>query len=446
MARGRERERRAALSAASALGARAVTLIFTLLSVPLALNYLGTERFGMWLTISSVIALLSLSDLGVGYGLLNAVTKSLALRNIAQARRQISSSMALLGILALALAGAVLAAVLIADWPQILGVRSPLARSEAVPSVLVFALIFLVGLPLSVTTQVRVARQEAYLVHVAATAGNLVALVALLVVISSRQGVPALVVAMAGPPALAIAVNGLFLFFRNASDLRPSMALVDWSVAITLVRAGFLFLVLQASIAVAFASDTLILARILGPAAVSEYGVAFRLFTIPIGLVAIGLTPLWPAYGDAIARGDVEWARTTLRRSTRTALLFAVPAAVIFVALGGWLVTIWVGVTVIPSLAMLLGLGVWTVQTSLGQSVAMLLNGANEIRLQAAAAAVMAVSNVALSVWLTSVMGAAGVVWGTVVTYGLFVLLPMALYVPGVLRDIGNRPTATGAQ
>ena len=446
MARGRERERRAALSAASALGARAVTLIFTLLSVPLALNYLGTERFGMWLTISSVIALLSLSDLGVGYGLLNAVTKSLALRNIARARRQVSSSMALLGILALALTGAVLAAVLIADWPQILGVRSPLARSEAVPSVLVFALIFLVGLPLSVTTQVRVARQEAYLVHVAATVGNLVALVALLVVISSRQGVPALIVAMAGPPALAIAVNGLFLFFRNASDLRPSMALVDWSIAITLVRAGFLFLVLQVSIAVAFASDTLILARILGPDAVSEYGVAFRLFTIPIGLVAIGLTPLWPAYGDAIARGDVEWARTTLRRSTRTALLFAVPAAVFFVALGGWLVTIWVGVTVMPSLAMFLGLGVWTVQTSLGQSVAMLLNGANEIRLQAAAAAVMAVSNVALSVWLTIVMGAAGVVWGTVVTYALFVLLPMALYVPGVLRDIGNRPTAARAE
>lgn len=440
--RGRERDRRATLSAATALGARGVTLALTLVSVPLALNYLGTERFGMWLTISSVIALLSLSDLGIGYGLLNSITKSIAHRNIPQARKQISSSVALLGILAVVLAVVFVLALSIADWPHILGVRSSLARSEAVPSVLIFALIFLLGLPLSVATQVRVARQEAYVAHGAAAAGNLVAIMALLVVIATRQGVPALVLAMAAPPVAAVAVNGLLLFVRDAAELRPSSALVDWGVAFTLVKAGFLFLVLQASITVAFASDTLILAQVLGPDAVSEYGVAFRLFTIPIGLVAIGLTPLWPAYGDAIARGETEWARSTLQRSTRTALVIAVPAAIIFVTFGGWLVKIWVGDTVVPSLLLFVGLGVWTVQTSVGQSIAMFLNGANEIRLQAIAAAAMAVANVVLSVWLTTLIGAAGVVWGTVVTYAAFVLVPMAAYVPGVLRRVGEQRVA----
>jgi O-antigen/teichoic acid export membrane protein len=432
-----ERDRRATLGAVSALGGRGMTLAVSLVAVPLTLNYLGPERYGMWFTISSMIALLSFSDLGVGYGLLNAVTRSIAMQDFVQARRQISSSLVLLIFLAVLIAGLFIGTYPLIPWPQVLGVTSALATSEAAPAIAAFLAIFLVGLPLSVATQVRVARQEVYLVHATATIGNLVSLVALILVISTRQGVPALVVAMAGPPAIAAAANAAVLFRRNAPELMPSVWLADARLGLTLMRAGFLFLVLQMAMTVAFATDTLIIARLLGPDAVAEYGVAFRLFTIPIGLVAIGVSPLWPAYGEAIARGDIAWARTTLHRSLRAALFIAVPAAVLFVALGGWIISIWVGGAVTAPFLLLLGLGIWTVQTSVGQSVAMLLNGANEVRLQAVAAALMAIANLGLSIWLTARIGVAGVVWGTVITYGALVLVPMAAYVPGVLRRIG---------
>jgi hypothetical protein len=124
------------------------------------------------------------------------------------------------------------------------------------------------------------------------------------------------------------------------------------------------------------------------------------------------------------------------------ALLFVVPAAGFLVAFGGSIIAIWVNGSVNPPLLLLVGLGIWTVQSIVGQTAAMLLNGANELRFQAAAAAVMAVANLGLSIWLTSVIGVAGVVFGTVVAYGAFVLLPMRFYVPGVLRRIESlRPT-----
>lgn len=443
MARGKERHRRAALSAASALGARGLTLGLTLVSVPLALNHLGPERYGMWLTISSIIALLSFSDLGIGYGLLNSVTRSISLGDFGQAKRQISSSLVLLGAVALILAALFIAALPVVAWDDLLAVTSPQARSESLPAIAVFVAIFLVGLPLSVATQVRIARQEGYFVHATAAIGNVVSLVALLLVVSTHQGVPALVLAMAGPPALAAVANAVLLFRRDAPELMPSLGLADMRVGLGLVRAGFLFLVLQMAMTVAFATDTLIVAQVVGPNSVAEYGVAFRLFTIPIGLVAVGVSPLWPAYGEAIARGDIAWVRVTLERSIKAALVIAVPAAILFVVFGGWIIRVWVAGTVDPPFFLLLGLGVWTIQTSIGQSVAMLLNGANELRIQAIAAAGMAVANLLLSIWLTSRIGVAGVVWGTVITYGALVLVPMALYVPGVLRRIeteGSRP------
>lgn len=435
-ARGRERYRRAGLSAATALGGRGLTTILSLVTVPLTLNYLGPERYGVWLTISSVIALLSFTDLGIGNGLLNAVTHSMARGEVTEARRQISSALVLLIVVAVALTATAAAFYPIIPWADVLAVPGREAASEAGLALAAWVACFVIGMPLGIAAQVRLARQEGYIVHLAAAAGNVAAVGALLVGIATRQGLPFLVVAMAGPPLIASALNGIVLFRRDAPELSPSLTIADRRTGFGLLRAGFLFFVLQIAIAVAFTSDTLVVAQLVGPRAVAEYGVTSRLFMIPAALVVMAISPLWPAYGDAIARGDIQWARSTLARSIKAGLFISAPAAVALVAFGLPIIALWVGTSVAPPFLLLLGFGMWVVLSTVGNSVAMLLNGAHEIRIQAAAAAVMALVNLALSIWLTSRIGVAGVMWGTVIAYSVFVLVPMALYVPGVLRRI----------
>lgn len=439
--RGRERYRRAGLSAVSGIGGRVLTMALSLVTVPLTLNYLGPERYGMWLTISSMIALLSFTDLGIGNGLLNAVTHTMARGEFAEARRQTSSALLMLVTLSVVLAGLFAVCYPIIPWARFLAVSSPQAVSEAGPAVAVWVAFFLVGLPLSVAAQVRLGRQEGYILNLTTAAGSLVAVVALLIVILGRQGVPFLVVAMAGPPLLAAAANGLVLFKYNAPDLRPMLRLARRRTGVGLLRAGFLFFVLQIAMAIAFTSDTLVVAQIIGPEAVAEYGIASKLFMIPAAIVAIALAPLWPAYGEAIARGDIQWTRSTLVRSIKAGLFISVPAAAALVTFGQPIIGLWVGTSVSPPFLLLLGLGIWVVMSTVGNSIAMLLNGAHEIRLQALAAAVMAVVNLGLSIWLTSRIGVAGVMWGTVIAYGAIVLVPMAVYVPGVLRRIEVQQT-----
>ena len=60
--RSQERYRRAALTMLSSLAARSVSILTVLISVPLTLGYLGVERYGLWMTISSVIAMLVFAD------------------------------------------------------------------------------------------------------------------------------------------------------------------------------------------------------------------------------------------------------------------------------------------------------------------------------------------------------------------------------------------------
>src|SRR2546423_1279703 len=61
-----ERHRRIALSAFAGFGAKGVSMATTLITVPLTLRYLGPERYGVWMTMSSVMMMMVFADLGLG--------------------------------------------------------------------------------------------------------------------------------------------------------------------------------------------------------------------------------------------------------------------------------------------------------------------------------------------------------------------------------------------
>lgn len=439
--RARERYRRAALSALVSYGARGLTLITTLVSVPLTLSYLGSERYGMWMTISSIVALLSFTDFGIGNGVLNSVAEAHGQGDRDAAAQYVSSGLVLLVGISLVLAALLGMTYGLVPWARVFNVASPTAVSEAGLATMAFAACFLVNIPLSVPQQVRVAYQESYVNSLFVGAGNLLGLGLVLVAIMEHAGLPVLVLAMAGAPLLTAAANaGMLAYTRR--DLIPRLGLVRRASAEALFRTGMLFFVLQIAVAVGYASNSIVAAQVIGPDAVSEYTVATKLFLIPTTLVTLAVLPLWPAYREAIVRGDAPWVVHTLRRSLQLVLAIAVPSSIVLVAFGIPLTRYWVGTTVRPSFILILGVGIWTVMGGVGNALAMILNGAQVIRFQVITASMMASTNIALSILLTQRIGVAGVVWGTIIAYAVCTLLPLSLYMPRLLRRIQTRALA----
>src|SRR6201992_3652842 len=73
--RGLERYRRAGITASSSFIAKALNILISFLSVPLTVHYLGAERYGVWLTISSLITWMSMTDFGLaGVALVNVLS------------------------------------------------------------------------------------------------------------------------------------------------------------------------------------------------------------------------------------------------------------------------------------------------------------------------------------------------------------------------------------
>ena len=62
------------------------------LLVPLTINYLDTENYGIWLTLSSFIAWFSFFDIGLGNGLRNKFAEAKANGDLTLARAYVSSA------------------------------------------------------------------------------------------------------------------------------------------------------------------------------------------------------------------------------------------------------------------------------------------------------------------------------------------------------------------
>jgi O-antigen/teichoic acid export membrane protein len=442
--RSHERFRRASLSAATSGAAKAIALFTTAVSVPLTLGYLGSERFGVWMTLSAIIALLGFTDLGLGNSLLNGVAHAAGHEDRSLIRSNVSSGIVMLSAVATAF-GFVFALVYErVPWASVFNVSSPAALAEAGPAAAVLVTCFLIGLPAGAFPQVRLGLQQGYVNSIFIAGGNVAALAFVICAIQLRLGLPWLVLAMAGAPLLATLSNGLILLVRTPW-IRPGVHDVHLSVARSLLRVGLLFLVLQLAIAVAFTSNSIIIAAMIGPSAVAEYAVVTKLFLIPTLLVGLALAPLWPAYREALSRGDVQWVRRTFRRSLRMSLSVAGIVSAVLVVIGLPLIALWVGNSVEPSFGLLLAVGIWTTLSAVGNAFAMLLNGAQLMRFQVVTAALMATTNILLSIALTARIGIAGVVWGSVIAYMAFSLIPVAWYLPRFFARIGHPGVPVGA-
>ena len=380
--RAQMRHRAIVLTSLASAFARGMSILTALASVPLTLHYLGTERYGMWLALSAFSALLSFSDFGIGNSVLTAVAHAAGRSEISLLKRQISSAyVAMIGI------GIVMLAVLASAypfvaWDRLFNVTTATAKSEAGPAAAVFFVIMALSTPASLVMRIQLGLQQGFRANLWQGGASVAALVALFLATRLQASLPWLVLALAGTPVLFSLFNTLDFFAFRRPGLYPERASFDFGAISKLLKNGALFLALQICAALMLQVNAIIIAQVLGASAVAAYAVPERMFGVVGMISAIFLTPLWPAYGDAAARGDLGWVRRTLRRS----LIFGIGGTTLIsaglVVLAPQLIRLWVGDAIVTPFILILGLGIWKVIETAGNAVAMFLNGVNELKIQ----------------------------------------------------------------
>ncbi len=449
-ARSQERYRRAAMTTAAAALGKIVSLGTSIFTVRLTFRYLGAERYGVWMTITSIVMMLGFADLGMSNGLLNMVADALGHEDPPAAKRAVASAFWMLCAIAAAFALGALLAYPHIDASWLLNVHSPAAVRESGPALLVFFFCFVLNLPLGAVRGTQTGMQNAFVSNLWNILGTLASLAALLVVIHFHAGLPLLVLSLSAPPLVTSLLNGVELFGWSHPELLPSPRAFSRAAASRLFHTGMMIFLLQVAYSVGMQTDNIVIAQIMGAKAVAAYAVPARLFNILPGFLVMLSSSMWPAYADAVARSDGPWIRRSFMRVTIVGTSITIVATIFLIFFGNRILAIWIGPQVHATAAMLTAFGVQCVLYAYLQPVSFLLNGVGVFRVQVISALAMAVMNLVLSILFVKHYGIIGAVLGTVTSLLLVQVVPLTVVTKRVLRrysqnSAGPAPEPMGA-
>lgn len=422
------------------LGNRIIGVTVALLSVPLTIGYLGTERYGVWITIASLLAWLQLTDFGLGNGLTNAMTTAAGQNRPDLVRTHISNGMLLLSAIASAVGVIIAAAWSLIDWNALFGVGNATVQAEVGPAVAAALTIFLLQFPLSVAGRIYMAYQEGRIGNYWSAAANVLSLFALLAVTHTHGGLVWLVIAVSGTYSLVNAVSTAWLFFIHKPFLRPRLEAVDFASMGSLGQAGGQFFLIQIMALVTLSTDNFIISHFLGAKHVPEYSLTYNLFNYTTLPQSVLFSYLWIAFNEAITRRDIAWVQRTFHLNLFLGLGFTAAAVVALSTVVKPFIAWWAGPDVVPSHALVLWMAAWCMVNAFASPMACLLAAASQLRYQVMYCSAAAVLNVGLSIFLVQRWGAVGVIAATVISYLVFICAP--IYIDARLLLARLRTTA----
>jgi O-antigen/teichoic acid export membrane protein len=426
--RGHERYRRAGLTASTSYIAKGLTILTGFISVPLTVRYLGAERYGVWLTISSLLLWVALTDFGLaGNALVNVVSEAVGNDDRASARHYAASAFWALAIIALVIGVAFAAAFRFIPWRTVFRVSDAISTRELEAACALVLTLFAINVPLSLLRSIYNAHQDGYVANIWAIAYGVVSLLSLIVVTRLHGGLPQLVVALSGVPILVLLANAYYAFGRRYPWLQPAPSAVRWSCVRRLLGLGSKYMIMQLAGLGIYQSQAMIITQTLGPSKVVIFVVAYKVIALPLDLASMGTAPFVSAFGEARARHDWNWIKGAFKNGTLALLVLGVPLAGALAIFAKPLILIWAGPAAVPDSYVILWLFVYTAVAICFMMAGQLLCGIQRLEPLTICVVLCAFGCVGLGVLFAPRWGLSGITFGMAMSM-MVVFWPIQVY------------------
>lgn len=407
---------------------KGLAVICSFMLIPLMLEYLGEQRFGIWITLFSIMSWVLFFDLGIGSGLRNRLSVCLADNRRQEAAGFISTAYGISTLLATALFLMICISAYLVNWQYVFNAYD-IKNSELRLSVLIVSFLFLLNFVLSLVLQALHAAQKTSYTVLHQFLSNFFALFAVFVTSKFTEASLAIIAVTYGMALLSATLLISVFFYRVNKELLPNYRLFLPGKVPALMGLGGQFFVIQLAVLALFSTDKIIITQLFGPAEVSRYELVFKLFSVILIINSLLLMPLWSAYTQAAVRGEFDLIKRTLYKTHFFGIALAI-ASLFLYFFGKYIIALWIGKDVEIAPGLLMGMFVFTVLRVWCDLYAYLLNGLGVIKFQMWLAVVQAIVNVPLSIYFAGIYGVSGVVFATSAALLLSALgLPISAYV-----------------
>lgn len=435
--KGHERTVLAKKNIISSLIIKGVSLSISLALVPLTLNYINSEQFGIWLTLSSIISWFSFFDLGFGHGLRNKLIEAKVKNNFTQAKIFISTTYAILLLIFSSVWIIFFICNLFLDWSKILNTSTQMTNELSSLALLVVSF-FCCQIVLKVISTVFIADQLPSIAALFDVIGQFGALISIYLLLKSTSGsLLKLSIAYSLPPLIVLAFATIFSFKHKYNHFTPSYKLVNLKEGIKILKLGSKFFVIQVAVVIIYQTNNIIITQINGPSDVTIYNIAYKYLTIVLMSFSIIISPFWTAFSEAFLKKDVQWMKNTLKKLRRISYLFII-ITIVFVSFSNFFYHIWIGNNIHVPLMVTISIGFYITAINITSLHTQILNGIGKIKIQLIAYSLAIFFHIPLALYLGRKIGMSGVIISATLFYSIISLLTYKQ----VNLIIGNKATA----
>ncbi|NLV20291.1 MAG: oligosaccharide flippase family protein [Bacteroidetes bacterium] len=360
---------------------RIVAITINFIVVPLTLSYVGKVEYGIWMTLSSIIAWFSYFDIGLGNGLRNKLAEALATNDKETAKIYISSTYALISFLALLMFICLYIAAYFISWNKVFNTDT-ISNEDLQKVVIMVFFLFCTGFIFKLLSSLLQALQKYWIKDVIGIIAQLVGLAGIFILVKTTEGsLFNLCLIYAGKTPIVMLLASILLFSRNLSYLRPRILYVQLRRALPLINLGFRFFLNQIFYLIVSQSSLILVAQFFGPGEVTIYNLAVKYMTLGSMVYLMVLTPFLSAFTEAYTRKEYEWIRSTINKINTIWILTSV-STIILMLLYRIFFRLWVGESIQVPFPLILGLTASSIIGTFYNKYSLFLNGIGKIHLQ----------------------------------------------------------------
>lgn len=394
---------------AGSLVLKCISILISLQVVPLTINYINPTKYGIWLTLSSIIAWLSYFDLGFAHGFRNRFAEAKAKDDIKLAREYISTTYTVLFLLFSFILLIALIVNNFLNWSNILNI-SPIYNDELHLVFGVLVCFFCLNIVASIFTTMLLADQKTALASLIQTGGQILSFVCIYILTKKTQGsLTTLAITFSGIPCLLLIIVSIIMFrSKKYREVAPSVHCIRFSLTKKILGLGGQFFVIMISMLFIYQFINIILSRIEGPEVVTQYNIAYKYFNVLNMLFVIILTPFWSAFTDAYVKKDYNWMQRIIRKLELLWLL-CIPALLMMVICSSFLYKWWIGESVVVPFSLSICMAFFILFYTSANLYMILINGTSKVRLQLIVNVAFAIIAIPLINFFCSLWGVEGV-------------------------------------
>ena len=304
----------------ASFGLKGISILLNLAYVPLLLDYLGKEEYGIWLTLTSIVTWFSFFDIGLGNGLRNNFAKAKADNNDILARKFVSTTYAILGLIFSIILILFLIISNFVDWSAIYNTHNIPSNTLLSVSIIVFSF-FLLRFVFQLIGVILLADQKPSINNGFNVISNLLCFIIILILkYTTKSSLPILGLVLSATPVLVLLIASLYFFNTNYKKYSPSFKYVDFKQSKTLLNLGFKFFILQVSGIIMYSSTNMLITQFSNGEDVAVYNISYKMFSVFIMVYGIILTPMWSATTEAFELKDFEWIRNFVKKMQKLGL------------------------------------------------------------------------------------------------------------------------------